>query len=46
MEAALGGSSGQAITALTLAGGAASNAASQLDPVLNFLDNNVDQVGG
>lgn len=40
--AVLGGSSEQAIAALAVAGGAAGRAASQLDPVLNFLDSNVD----
>lgn len=43
--AVLGGSSEQAIAALAVAGGAAGRAASQLDPVLNFLDSNVDPVG-
>lgn len=42
--AALGGSSEQAIATLVAAGGAADSAASQLDPVLNFLNNSVDQV--
>ncbi|KAL4442089.1 hypothetical protein ABPG77_011350 [Micractinium sp. CCAP 211/92] len=44
--AALGGSSEQAIATLVAAGGAADSAASQLDPVLNFLNNSVDQALG